>query len=290
MSSILSSSRPVIILGMHRSGTSAVTRLLNILGLELGPYLMQPSKDNEKGYWEHKDIVDLHDQVLAALGSSWCDTRPLPEGWQHREDISRLKQELSAVIERDFAGGPLWGFKDPRTCRLLPLWHSIFEALGVRPSFVIVHRHPEEVAASLARRDGFKREKSLLLWLEHVLDAERLTRRHPRVFITFEQVLTDWRRTAMRISDTLGIVWPVAIESRAAEAEAFITPSLRHHNRAELGGVDDLPWIGDAHAAMVNAAEDEGFDIIGRMDVVRREFTAALGLFLSMVEDAAAHN
>lgn len=106
---------------MHRSGTSAVTCLLNILGLELGPYLMQPSKDNEKGYWEHKDIVVLHDQVLAALGPFWCDTRPLPEGWQHREDISRLKQDISAVIERDFAGGPLWEFKDPRTCRLLPL-------------------------------------------------------------------------------------------------------------------------------------------------------------------------
>lgn len=276
-------------MGMHRSGTSAVTRLLNILGLELGPYLMPPSKYNEKGYWEHNDIVALHDKILATLGSSWSDTRPLPDGWVHRDDISILKQELLAVIERDFSNSPLWGFKDPRTCRLLPLWHMIFEDMGSRPSFVFIHRHPEEVAGSLARRDGFKREKSMLLWLGHILEAEQWTRNHRRIFVTFEQVLKDWRDTASRISHALEFSWPVAAESKAAEVEAFLTPSLRHHTAGQTESLDDLPWIGDVHAAVVKAAEDAGFDISGRLDAVRMEFQACLRLFAHMADDTVTH-
>src|SRR5215469_9555194 len=73
--------RAVFVLGMHRSGTSAVTRVLNLLGVELGTGLMAASPDNERGYWEHLGIVQEHDQLLEALGSSWDDVRALPPDW-----------------------------------------------------------------------------------------------------------------------------------------------------------------------------------------------------------------
>src|SRR5271166_6443184 len=116
----LTGSIPLIVLGMHRSGTSALAGTLHHLGVGLGARMMQASPDNPRGYWEHSDVVAINHGVMAELGRAWDDLRPLPAGWAHSEAALRAGRKLSTVLTRDFSEAPLWGLKDPRLCRLLP--------------------------------------------------------------------------------------------------------------------------------------------------------------------------
>ena len=108
----MSESRVICIIGMHRSGTSLVTRVLNLLGLDLGPegHLMGPSAANETGHWESMPISDLNDEILARLGGSWREPPPLPPGWERRPDLADLRAQARRLVESDFGDSPFWGF------------------------------------------------------------------------------------------------------------------------------------------------------------------------------------
>ena len=170
------SRRAVVVLGMHRSGTSAVAGCLHRLGVDFGPRLMPATEDNARGYFEHVDIVNLHDRLLLALGGGWDETRPfLPREWPAVDPLTDpYRTELFRLLQRDLSAAPLWGLKDPRLCRLLPWWEPVWAATDTWPLFVIVRRPPSEVAASLARREGFSPAKSYLLWLLHTLGRRTL--------------------------------------------------------------------------------------------------------------------
>src|SRR6476469_5580712 len=146
----------VVILGMHRSGTSALGGVLQLLGVNFGQRLAPPASDNEKGYWEHPEIVALHENLLRSLGSHWDDDKPLPSDWVERKITRAVRSGLTAILERDFADSALFGLKDPRMCRLMPLWFPIFEAARIEPHFVVMVRHPWEVAESLLKRNGIE--------------------------------------------------------------------------------------------------------------------------------------
>ena len=165
--------RGLLVLGMHRSGTSALTRTLNLVGAQLPSRLLEPGFDNVTGYWESADLTDVHDRVLEWAGTSWEDFAAFPASWHASDVAESFRQEILAVLERDFATSPLFVIKDPRICRLVPLWTSVLERIGVEAVFLIAFRNPIEVAESLKVRDGFHPAKSLLMWLRHVIDAER---------------------------------------------------------------------------------------------------------------------
>src|SRR3546814_6124771 len=80
---------------------------------------------------------------------------------------------LFRSIAEQFDGVPLWGVKDPRLCRLLPLWLPLLEERGIRPAVVHMVRQPLEIARSLERRDDLPRGQALLLWLRHQIEAIR---------------------------------------------------------------------------------------------------------------------
>ena len=136
------SRKAIVVLGMHRSGTSALCGALDLLGVNFGKHLMPANEANPKGYWEHPEIVALHDELLRSLGSRWDDDRPLPPDWVERDISLEIRSLLIRVLERDFAHASLLGLKDPRMCRLMPLWFPLFEKLGLKPYFVLVVRHP----------------------------------------------------------------------------------------------------------------------------------------------------
>jgi len=228
----------VFVLGMHRSGTSAVTRVLNLLGVDLSRQLMAPSPFNERGYWEHMEIVQVHDQLLASLGSHWDDIRPLPEEWSKTPAALKFAQGLRAIVERDFAASSLWGLKDPRLCRLVPLWLPLLRAMNVAPHFVLVLRDPREVAASIGKRDGKIQAASALLWLRHTLEAERATRGFPRVIVHYNDLMEKpgaWPDEFRRIGGLLGLNWPHEPETVEKEVAAFLSPALRHNRAADRG-------------------------------------------------------
>lgn len=243
------------VLGMHRSGTSALTGSLGHLGVDLGDEMRAPHRGvNEKGYWEHLGILRVHERILADLGSSWDDVRPLPDGWWMSARLADDRNAIVEILRRDFSGKPFWGVKDPRLCRLVPLWRDIFSELGCRSGYVMTYRSPVEVARSLAKRDGFTTEKSALIWLENNLAAERSTRGASRVFIGFDGLLANPRATFSHIENVLEVRLPKRFDDAAETLREFLTPQLRHHDGAErpaeirFGSAHDL--VRDVEAAL----------------------------------------
>ncbi len=221
----------IIVLGMHRSGTSAMAGVLAYAGVDFGDRLYTAQEHvNDRGFWEHGPIVDCHDELLLELASSWDDPRPLPDNWLHRTEVAQYRKRLNAAILRDFDHSVIWGLKNPRICRVLPLWQEIFRDLRVEPRYVIMVRNPLEVAASLNKRNGFSRDKSLFLWWQHQALAEAATRGSVRLFVAYDDLLANPWGILEEIADTLGISWPIPREEIMPAVSNFLSTELRHHH------------------------------------------------------------
>lgn len=161
---------PVCIAGMHRSGTSMVTKLLYDAGLDLGDEadFIPAGDNNPEGFWENRRFVRVNRRLLRALGADW-DCPPAADPDWSRAAFSGLREEAAAVID-GFADRACWGWKDPRNCITLPFWQDLAGPLRV----VVVVRNPYEVALSLRERNGFSYALGLHLWRrynEHLLAA-----------------------------------------------------------------------------------------------------------------------
>jgi hypothetical protein len=242
-----------LILGMHRSGTSVATRLVNLLGAELGEDLLPPTTDNLKGYWEHRVVVAIHERLLAALGRSWHDIRALPENWLSSAPAREAAQALTEVIQRDFDQAPLWAVKDPRLCRFVPLWREVLRDLGIDVAAIFVLRSPEEVARSIQVRDGLPPEDSRLSWMQHLAEAEVATRDIPRCMIAYDAMMQHWESSLVDVASVLSISWPVAPENIVSEVANFIDPSIRHHRLA--AAVSDRTILAEIYTAACALAE-----------------------------------
>jgi hypothetical protein len=247
--------KAVLVLGMHRSGTSAFTRILSLLGLDLPSGLMPATLENQRGYWESRELMELHDQALASCGSWWGDWRSIPQDWFGSDECRRFSDRLIGIVRRDFANSVMFVVKDPRICRLAPLWLQTLAQLHIEPLVIITVRHPAEVAASLAGRDGFDPLMSKLLWLRHVLDAERYTRGITRSIVTFDALMSNWRSTVNKIREDLQIEWPVPPTSATAAIEEFLSPSDRHHSALSNSALP--PWVASAYAGLLSEAEKD---------------------------------
>jgi hypothetical protein len=234
-----SSQTSVVVLGMHRSGTSALSGMLNRLGIDFGSQLMTPVKSiNDKGFYEHNGIVEIHDNIFRELKYHWSDLRPLPQNWWKMPEVQPYKNALLKLVIRDFNGSPIWGMKDPRTCRLLPIWLEVLYEINCKPVFILCIRHPEEVAKSLNNRDRMKPFVSYVLWLWHILTAEKLTRSYKRSIVFYSDLVEDWSGTCNSLGLDLGINWPIGPENARNEIDHFIDSSLRHYIQA--GQTNDL--------------------------------------------------
>ncbi|WP_068775057.1 sulfotransferase [Paenibacillus sp. FJAT-26967] len=223
------SDRPiaVIILGMHRSGTSLLAQTVKSLGVYIGDehQMVPPREDNPEGFWEHAEIVAVHDELLDRLSSSWDATKPLPEQWWLTEAGMASRARLAAIIARDFSKHPLWGFKDPRTCLLLPLWQSVFDELNIEPRYILSLRNPLNVAASLHKRDQFEHDKSFAMWNLYVLSSLYYTSHKRRIVIDYDRLLEQPAETGRTISDFLDIPYGAVERARVG---GLPKPSLRH--------------------------------------------------------------
>lgn len=219
----------LLVLGMHRSGTSATTRVLNLLGVQLGDKLMGPGYSNDLGFWEHLDAYQINDRLLGELGMSWNDPRRMPEGWETSPQFTQALHEIVRVLMRDFGDVPLWAVKDPRICRLVPLWRAASEQQKVQLNAVLVLRHPDEIAGSLAVRDGLSRGQVHLLWARHLCEAERATRGLNRCVVSYDRLLNDWRSEMKQAAQALAIEWPISYASAGEQIDSFLSRDNRHH-------------------------------------------------------------
>lgn len=218
--------RIIVILGMHRSGTSAITRAVVAAGAEVGNNLLPAGQDNPTGFWEDKDFVTFNDRLLALLGGSYDSLALLPDGFEQRDEVVKLQLEAVVMLRNKLQGVQLFAIKDPRTCRLLPFWQGVFEHLQVRVDYVIAVRNPLSVGQSLLRRDGFPERKSYWLWLQHYIAAVRGTQGEHRLFIDYDRLMSNPERELERLTEALELVGDR--NALKEYVETFLSDELRH--------------------------------------------------------------
>lgn len=234
----MSERHAILVLGMHRSGTSALARTLAFAGAGLPATLVPPTPgDNDLGYWESMPIVQFHERLFRTLGTAMLEPVPTEASWFASPEARIEVERLARLLEAEWGDHPCWVVKEPRACRFIPIWREAIEAVGRRAIAVVPLREPAEVASSLARRDGFPRPVAERLWALHAGAAERETRGIPRVFSTYDELLEDWRATVGRVAGLLpaGTLDP---GRPATSIDAFLSRSLRHH---EIDGEGDPP-------------------------------------------------
>ncbi|MGB5551652.1 MAG: hypothetical protein WBO74_14275, partial [Thermoanaerobaculia bacterium] len=261
---------------MHRSGTSIVTRAVNLLGAQLPTNLLPANEHNEQGYWEPKNIVDIHDELLASAGSSWHDVSPFPRSWYRSVEARQFRDRLVEAVRVEYGESPFFVLKDPRISKFVPFWLSVLENVNAQPLFIIVYRQPLEVAASLNTRDRMVPAHSLLLWLRYVLDAEYETRGCRRAFLSYEGLLRNWRTALSRVSDDLEIEWPQLTHEAAVQIEATLSDRYRHHSFSSdelMARPDILDWVKQTHEVM--ELGDGGAKATGLLDEIRQQLDVA---------------
>lgn len=227
---------------MHRSGTSVITRAINLLGAYLGKEdeLHPPTPANQEGYWERIDLFDLHNRILFKFGGAWDTVPPIPDQWYKSEKIKPYRDELIELIYKNFANHPLWAWKDPRTCLLFPLWKDILDELGIELSCIYVVRNPLDVVKSIHKRDGLPYDKSFRLWFSYNIEALQASHTVSRYFMSYDRFLNNWESELRRCTDRMKIDWPEDDSVLKKTMNKFIHLDLRHN----ISNIDELKTVG----------------------------------------------
>lgn len=254
-------SRLILVVGMHRSGMSAVTRALSLCGASLPRDLIEPASDNPVGFWEGRQIFDIHEDIFRSVGSSWTDMKGLPPHWFASEEAALFRYRLGRAIDPDLSSVHPLLVKDRRLWRLLPLWKQLCAEREIDVRFVLPVRHPLEIAESLDTGSPTATAEALLLWLRHVLEVERETRGLDRCFISYDQFVQDTPRAIARVVQRLKIVPHAGADATAVAG--VIDQGHVDHRRPEKDlacapFVSD--WIRAAHEWLRQAAADTSPD------------------------------
>lgn len=280
-----SASRPVIlfVLGMGRSGTSAITRVLSLCGAALPEGMLGAMRGNPTGHWESRAAVNLNDKILHRNGGGWYD----PTLRLEAKDAFDAKERAACIAEiREFfstlPSAPLVVLKDPKITVLTGLWFEAARSAGFDVATVIALRHPHEVVASLTAPGGVSSELSSALWLKFTLVAERNTRSLPRVVVDYANLLDDWRREVARVSAALDVDLNARDESAIDE---FLSPDL--HNQRHSGPIEEpfgTDWFATVYQQLQAAARDDAWDQ-GALDRVYESYESSEQTFRTAFQD-----
>ncbi|MDZ7593976.1 MAG: glycosyltransferase [Thiobacillus sp.] len=244
---------------MHRSGTSVITRALQVMGVQLGDRLLPTMAEvNAKGFWEDFDLNALNVEMLAALGSDWFHVAPI-----EAKNVETLRNEgyfLRAVelLRQKVCDGAVFGFKDPRVAKLLPFWKEVFSHCKFNVNYVLAIRNPLSVVKSLAKRDGLAEEQSYLLWLGHVIAGLVGSTGDKRVLVDYDRLLKSPDCELTRIANRMDLNINLA-ELQIYRIE-FLDQGLRHTvyelNDLLLDGACP-PIVREVYDALLDVASDE---------------------------------
>jgi hypothetical protein len=252
--------KAIVLLGMHRSGTSLLASLLHGVGAALPTDVIGPGRGNLLGHWEPRNLVEINDDVFRALNRRWDDVRAIDTAWFHSEGAADFIDRIRLQIRSDYGESELLLIKDPRICRLLPLYLTALHALDIETLVILQLRPVGQVIESLARRDGLEPEISALLWARSILEAERYSRDCRRIWVTFENILAHRGRVLDDIAARCGISWPTPYKSADLESDRIAEARDRDTQAESRTGMTQwlLPLVwsaaeqamsGDVHAA-----------------------------------------
>lgn len=268
----------VIILGMHRSGTSAAAGTAVRLGLAAPRTPLAASDDNPSGFYESETLMNLSHKMILAQGGAWNVTMMIePETVASKLSVPDRQKMLNALLG-EYGDTDSFVMKDPRLCLTLSAWLPTLEVIGAAVRVLIVLRHPAEILRSLTARNNLPEGETAPEWLHHMLEAERISRGFKRAVFAYDDLLRDWRGCMDRAGQTAGIFWPRRFDDAGAEIDDFLTTSSRNFAKPELsaalGGGPVKPMVAAAWAALIALAGNPGDRAaMQSLDEIRKEFS-----------------
>ena len=264
----------IVVLGMHRSGTSVIAAGLQVMGVVLGDRLLPSvNGDNDKGYYEDIDLNELNIECLDAIDSDWDRLSAITA-----IDIAVLKKQgyflraVNLLRQKVRMNAPIFGFKDPRVAKLLPFWKQVFDYCKFEVNYVLVVRHPLSVVKSLIKRSGMLAEQSYFLWLVHVITSMAVNYSNNSVIVDYDCMMQSPDNELNRIATAFDLkIDQVALDTYKTE---FIDQGLRH-TTYELDALfldDECPAIvWEIYGSLLQIASDKiKFDDVQyRSDIAR---------------------
>jgi len=267
----------ILVLGMHRSGTSAVAGTVRLLGATLPATTIPAGADNPSGFWEALPILATNDWILKQGGATWYECLGFnPNALDARTRATGLTFVMLSLMS-EFGAAPMPLIKDPRMCVLMDFWLPALQARGASPVALLVLRSPDEVAASLAARERLPAAVSAALWLRYMLDAEYATRDCRRHIVAYDDLLHDWRAALTLAAQRTAITWPVDARTAAPRIDGFLNVGLRHFGSVKRptagGSMPFAVWLQETFAALRGLARDPTDQAqLQRLDQVRTAF------------------
>lgn len=265
----------VFVLGMHRSGTSATTRAINLLGVPLAEEaeLTPASPNNPTGFWEVARLTEFNNSLLYELGGSSLGPPSLEDGWASRPELERRRRRARSLFAKAHTTDA-WAWKDPRNCVLLPFWR---EALDARPVLVLVHRDPAEIARSLERRQGLSAAMALAAWERYLRMALAAARELPVYVTRYPDLVEAPDRWAREVGSFLGEHGLASDPGQGAERVAEFIRSSRSgsddREQQAAGDGQERPGDGRQGRPALSPAQRELLDaiesLVGRHDDFR---------------------
>lgn len=257
----------ILVVGMHRSGTSGLTGILSKFGADVPlSATTRISSDNPKGHWEHTELNRINDDVLRQFGMTWA----IP-GLVNPEQVSKRNgNQINQFLQRTIAdsNNNILAFKDPRFCLTLPIWLEAIESLGHAPCIIFSYRSPNAVASSIQKRNGLGYERGLYLWLEYNLRALTSLKDRNCLKVVFPEWMGSAQALFDGLSDTFDIHWNQPWEDCEESANAFVDFNLVNN---QAGATSDT-FLGQASAelfSLMNETPANVSEINTQADFVR---------------------
>ena len=228
--------RPIIVVvGMHRSGTSLCSHLLSTLGVDMADQIAAPghpapTPDNPKGHWERWEIVEFHNRILSIFNRNYYTPFhdfALPLAWWADPRVVQIRHEIGSFLNGRM-GETTFGFKDPRTTRLMPVWHNIAADLKLAPKIVLCVRNPAQVARSLQARDALEVDTGEYRWLNYMMDFFRHVGSLDFCTIEYENWFIEPRTNFAKLTKFLDLEWSSSETELDLVLSDIIDPALRH--------------------------------------------------------------
>jgi hypothetical protein len=236
---VAEAARPIVmVLGMHRSGTSLCSHVLSMLGVDMTDQIAAPGAasayvadpTNPHGHWERWEIVEFHDRILRLFGREYYGPLhdfPLPVAWWADPRVAQIKREMAAFLEGRMSGAA-FGFKDPRTTRLLPIWNQIFAEQKLTPKILLCLRSPGQVARSLQARDALDLEVGEYRWLAYMVDFYRYINASDFCTVEYETWFDRPKSNLEKIARFLDLEWQQSRSELDLTLSSIVDPASRH--------------------------------------------------------------
>ena len=219
----------VFITGMHRSGSSALSRAMSTLGIDHSDNLMRASEDNVKGYWEDEDFVTFNDDLLRQTGQLWDEPKLInPEEFIALAETQGTK--ACSLLKSKAKNKEIICLKDPRLCNLIPFWRKVCQDNEIKCSFIASHRNPLPTACSIHKRDSIGTEKALSIWCTYYINLLENLSPNELLIINYDNLISNTRNEIKALSAFLN---RQINENRfKTYSEHFLDKNLRHYQQS----------------------------------------------------------